>query len=196
MIAIEKLKKIKAELERRKEIHVKDWLNSNNMANKVAADITTQILSFINDLDVMEINEVNKELYEKAFISDGKYGELNNWKPSINESEIEEWCGQTSEDGTEVWVPATPLGYRDYKESRAEGLANIFAAGNIAGKYTLDEAHLLIRDDNPLKQYDEIIIDDNSYIVTGDDAYNMYIVNEDGHKYSIAYADGLTKIDD
>lgn len=195
MIAREKLKKIKAELERRKEIHVKDWLKNNDVANKVAADITTQILSFINDLDIMEINEVNKELYEKAFISNGEYGDFNSWKPSINESEIEEWCGKEV-DGTEVWTPATPLGYRDYKESRAEGLNNIFSEAELAKAFTLDEVHQLRREDNPLKQYDKININDTSYIVVGDDADNIYVANEDDHKYSIAYADGLTKIDD
>ena len=71
----------------------------------------------------MEINEENKKLYEDAFIPDGEYGDLNNWKPSIDERMIEEFC----EDIDGNWSPATPLGYRDYRLSRADGLFNIFS---------------------------------------------------------------------
>ena len=67
----------------------------------------------------MEINEINKRLYELAFIQNGEYGyhDNNTWKPSIDEMEIEEHC--EDEDGH--YVPATPLGYRDYKLSRIQG---------------------------------------------------------------------------
>ena len=66
----------------------------------------------------MEINEVNKKLYESSFVSDGTFGDLDNWKPDIDERLIEESC----EDENGNWVPATPLGYRDYKLSREEGI--------------------------------------------------------------------------
>ena len=69
----------------------------------------------------MDINEINKKLYEDAFISNGEYGDLNSWKPDIDERMIEESC----EDENGKWVPATPLGYRDYKESRSEGIKSI-----------------------------------------------------------------------
>ena len=62
----------------------------------------------------MEINEVNKKLYESAFVSDGTFGDLNNWKPDIDERLIEE----SIEDENGNWIPATPLGYRNYKLSR------------------------------------------------------------------------------
>ena len=38
----------------------------------------------------MENNEVNKKLYESAFVSDGTFGDLNNWNPDIDERLIEE----------------------------------------------------------------------------------------------------------
>ena len=70
----------------------------------------------------MENNEVNKKLYESAFVSDGTFGELNNWKPDLDERLIEE----STEDENGNWVPATPLGYRNYKISRGEGLNTVF----------------------------------------------------------------------
>ena len=71
----------------------------------------------------MEINEINKQLYESAFIQNGEYGyhENNTWNPSINEHELDTMC---CGDG-DKYVPATPLGYRDYAESRLIGLKNI-----------------------------------------------------------------------
>lgn len=46
------------------------------------------IVKIIKD---MEINEINKQLYESAFIQNGEYGyhENNTWNPSINEHELD-----------------------------------------------------------------------------------------------------------
>lgn len=131
----------------------------------------------------MEINEVNKKLYEDSFISDGEYGDLNNWKPDIDERLIEESC----EDENGNWVPATPLGYRDYKLSREEGLNTVFYESVPSRVFTLEDAHNIKREDNIIKKYDLITIDGSNYIVTGDDETKFYIVDKDDHKYYIEY---------
>ena len=126
----------------------------------------------------MEINEVNKKLYESAFVSDGTLGDLNNWKPDIDERLIEE----STEDENGNWIPATPLGYRDYKLSRKEGLNTIFYESVPSRVFTLEDAHNIKREDI-IKKYDLITIDESNYIVVGDDETKFYIVNEDDHKY-------------
>ena len=109
----------------------------------------------------MEINEVNKKIYEDSFISDGEYGDLNNWKPDIDERLIEESC----EDENGNWVPATPLGYRDYKLSREEGIRNIIYNTDAARAFTYEDAHHIKRVDNIIKKYDKITIDNTPYVV-------------------------------
>ena len=116
----------------------------------------------------MENNEVNKKLYESAFVSDGTFGELNNWKPDIDERLIEE----STEDENGNWVPATPLGYRNYKISRV---------------FTLEDAHNIKREDNIIKKYDLVTIDKSNYIVIGDDETRFYVVDKDDHMYYIEY---------
>ena len=131
----------------------------------------------------MEINEVNKKLYESAFVSDGTLGDLNNWKPDIDERLIEE----STEDENGNWIPATPLGYRDYKLSREEGLNTVFYESVPSRVFTLEDAHNIKREDNIIKKYDLITIDKSNYIVVGDDENMFYIVNEDDHKYYLEY---------
>ena len=133
----------------------------------------------------MKINEVNKEIYEKAFISDGTYGDLCGWKPSINEDEIHESCEYS--DGT--WGPATPLGYRDYKVSRAEGLNNLFTQ-EPSISLTYDEAHEVTQDNVPFKQYDKITIEGTEYIVTGEnyEKDRYYLVDDKDHRFYIEYS--------
>ena len=131
----------------------------------------------------MEINEVNKKLYESAFVSDGTLGDLNNWKPDIDERLIEE----STEDENGNWIPATPLGYRDYKLSREEGLNTVFYESVPSRVFTLEDAHNIKREDNIIKKYDLITIDKSNYIVVGDDETKFYIVNEDDHKYYLEY---------
>ena len=139
----------------------------------------------------MDINEVNKKLYEDAFISNGEYGDLNNWKPSIDEREIEESCEK--EDGT--WIPATPLGYRDYEISRLEGIKNILSQES-SRVFTYDDAHNIKREDGILKLYDKItLITDTTndvqttmdLVVVGDDENNFYVVDKENHRYYIEY---------
>ena len=131
----------------------------------------------------MEINEVNKKLYESAFVSDGTLGDLNNWKPDIDERLIEE----STEDENGNWVPVTPLGYRNYKISRGEGLNMVFYESVPSRVFTLEDAHNIKREDNIIKKYDLITIDESNYIVVGDDENMFYIVNEDDHKYYLEY---------
>lgn len=131
----------------------------------------------------MEINEVNKKLYESAFVYDGTLGDLNNWKPDIDERLIEE----STEDENGNWIPATPLGYRDYKLSREEGLNTVFYESVPSRVFTLEDAHNIKREDNIIKKYDLITIDKSNYIVVGDDESKFYIVNEDDHMYYIEY---------
>lgn len=131
----------------------------------------------------MEINEVNRKLYESAFVSDGTLGDLDGWKPDIDESLVEESIAD--ENGN--WIPATPLGYRDYKLSREEGLNTVFCESVPSRVFTLEDAHNIKREDNIIKKYDLITIDKSNYIVVGDDENMFYIVNEDDHKYYLEY---------
>ena len=142
-----------------------------------------ETMNFINILEYMEINEVNKKLYESAFISDGTFGDLDNWKPDIDESLVEESIAD--ENGN--WIPATPLGYRDYKLSRKEGLDTIFHKSVPSRVFTLEDAYNIKREDNIIKKYDLITIDKNNYIVVGDDETMFYVVNEDDHEFYIEY---------
>lgn len=142
-----------------------------------------ETMNFINILAYMEINEVNKKLYESAFISDGTFGDLNNWKPDIDESLVEESIAD--ENGN--WIPATPLGYRDYKLSRKEGLDTIFHKSVPSRVFTLEDAYNIKREDNIIKKYDLITIDKSNYIVVGDDVTMFYVVNEDDHEFYIEY---------
>ena len=110
-------------------------------------------------------------------------GDLNNWKPDIDERLIEE----STEDENGNWIPATPLGYRDYKLSRKEGLNTIFYESVPSRVFTLEDAHNIKRENNIIKKYDLITIDESNYIVVGDDENMFYIVNEDDHKYYLEY---------
>ena len=70
----------------------------------------------------MEINEVNKKLYESAFVSDGTLGDLNNWKPDIDERLIEESTEEEKELDIEkpVEVEDTTPEDSDYEDSDSE----------------------------------------------------------------------------
>lgn len=134
-------------------------------------------------LEYMENNEVNKKLYESAFVYDGTLGDLNNWKPDIDERLIEE----STEDENGNWIPATPLGYRDYKLSREEGLNTVFYESVPSRVFTLEDAHNIKREDNIIKKYDLVTIDKSNYIVIGDDETRFYVVDKDDHMYYIEY---------
>ena len=134
-------------------------------------------------LEYMENNEVNKKLYASTFVSDGTFGDLNNWKPDIDERLIEE----STEDENGNWVPATPLGYRDYKLSREEGLNMVFCESVPSRVFTLEDAHNIKREDNIIKKYDLVTIDKSNYIVIGDDETRFYVVDKDDHMYYIEY---------
>lgn len=127
----------------------------------------------------MEINEKNKVLYEEAFITEGEFGKAisePSWKPDIDENQIQEWQG----DEDDKWTPATPLGYRDYKISRTEGLKNILNQED-AVDLTDDKFHHIKKVDNVIRKYDKIKIDNGDFVVTGDDDNRYFIagVNDD-----------------
>lgn len=131
----------------------------------------------------MKINETNKKLYESAFIQNGEYGyHEDDWKPSIDEREIEEFC----EDENGNYTPATPLGYRDYKESRIQGLKNIFDQYPSVD-LTNDKLHNLKRCDEEIKQYDKIKTDKGVFIIVGDDETQFFVVDENNHVYFVEY---------
>ena len=131
----------------------------------------------------MGINEINKGLYESAFIENGEFGYHGaTWKPDIDEREIEEF----SEDEDGNYYPATPLGYRDYRESRLIGLKNIFDQYPSID-LTNDKFHHIKRGDGLIKRYDKIKTDVGDFIVTGDDETCYYVVNSDGKLFSVAY---------
>ena len=131
----------------------------------------------------MKVNEINKDLYEIAFIQNGEYGyHENNWKPSIDENEIEEMC----EDEYGNYTPATPLGYRDYKESRIQGLKNIFDQYP-AVDLTNDKLHNIKREDDLLKQYDKIKTDNGEFIIVNDNEDKFFIVNPDNKIFYVEY---------
>ena len=131
----------------------------------------------------MEINEINKQLYESAFIQNGEFGyhSNNTWKPSIDEREIDSTC---SSDGK--YVPATPLGYRDYAESRLIGLKNILDQVPCVD-LTNNKLHELKREDNTIKQYDKIKTDKGDFVVVDDDENMFYVVDGDNHLYYVEY---------
>ena len=132
----------------------------------------------------MQINEINKELYESAFIQNGEYGyHENDWKPSIDEREIETMC--EDEDGN--YVPATPLGYRDYKISRKQGLENIFSQNPCVDLTLDDKLHNVRREDNTIRQYDKIKYNDNFFIVVGDDEEKFYVINPENKLFCVKY---------
>ena len=131
----------------------------------------------------MKVNEINKELYESAFIENGEFGYHGaTWKPDIDEREIEMFSGD--EDGN--YYPATPLGYRDYRESRLIGLKNIFDQYPSVD-LTNDKFHHLKREEAGIKRYDKIKTDMGDFVVTGDDETNYYVVNSDGKLFSVEY---------
>ena len=131
----------------------------------------------------MKVNEINKTLYEIAFIQNGEYGyNENNWKPSIDENEIEEMCDD--DDGN--YIPATPLGYRDYKESRLQGLKNIFDQYPSVD-LTNDKLYNIKREDDLLKQYDKIKTDNGEFIVVNDTEDKFFVVNPDNKTFYIEY---------
>jgi hypothetical protein len=131
----------------------------------------------------MKVNEINKALYEIAFIQNGEYGyHENNWKPSIDESEIDTMCG----DDEGNYTPATPLGYRDYQESRKQGLKNIFDQYPSVD-LTNDKLHNIKREDDLLKQYDKIKTDKGEFIVVNDTEDKFFIVNQDNKTFYVEY---------
>ena len=136
----------------------------------------------------MDINEFNKDLYEKAFIASGEYGNCNSWKPSIDESEISEWCDK----GDGHYVPATPLGYRDYAISRLEGLRNILALEDSDVDLDYEDAHNIKRDDGTIKLYDKfkMTVQDGGercFVIVGDNETRFFVENENGERYYILY---------
>lgn len=139
----------------------------------------------------MEINECNKQIYEKAFILNGEYAiHTPSWKPDIDERNIEESC--EGPDGK--WMPATPLGYRDYSISRIEGLKNIIEQTKCNCEFQDESFREIKRSDNKLQKYDHICIYESHYVVVGEDENCYYIVDKENNQYYVHYGDCNTVI--
>lgn len=131
----------------------------------------------------MLVNEKNKKLYESAFIGNEEYKlPILAWKPDIDERNIEESC--EGPDGK--WIPATPLGYRDYTESRIDGL-NRLLAGKPDVDLSNDQLHHVKRSDNRLKKYDVIHIENGDFVVTGDTETQFFLADGGDHRYYVNY---------
>jgi hypothetical protein len=133
----------------------------------------------------MKVNEKNKVLYESAFIPGGEYADFTqepNWKPSIDARDIETMC---SPDG-EHWIPATPLGYRDYSESRIEGLNKIISQEECVD-LTDDKLHQVKMEDETIRLYDKINTDNGEFVVIGDDEDKFYVANSEDKRFYVEY---------
>ena len=91
-------------------------------------------------------------------------------------------CGD--DDGN--YIPATPLGYRDYKESRLQGLKNIFDQYPSVD-LTNDKLYSIKREDDLLKQYDKIKTDNGEFIVVNDNEDKFFVVNPDNKTLYVEY---------
>lgn len=132
----------------------------------------------------MEINITNKLLYEEAFIENGEYGyHGRNWNPSIDENQISEWSG----DDEGHYVPATPLGYRDYKISRLEGLQNIINQEE-AVDLRNDELHNVVKESGRIKLYDKLITDNGAFVVVGEVDDRFFVADINDNRYYVEYA--------
>ncbi len=134
----------------------------------------------------MEINEKNKTSYEKAFITEGEFGKAiskPSWKPDIDENEISDWSG----DSNDNWVPATPLGYRDYSISRSEGIKNILNNQEDYIDLTGDKLYQVKKSDNLLKKYDKIHTNSGDFIVIKDTETRYYVIDINGNQYYVDY---------
>lgn len=122
-------------------------------------------------------------MYESAFIQNGEFGyhSNNTWKPSIDECELDTMCNS---DGK--CVPATPLGYRDYTESRLIGIKNILDQVPCVD-LTNNKLHELKREDNIIKQYDKIKTDKGDFVVTCDDENKFFVVNRENYLFYVEY---------
>ena len=130
----------------------------------------------------MEVNQNNKKFYELAFIENGEYGyHGSEWHPSINEREINNYC---EKDGK--YFPATPLGFRDYKESRKQGLKNIFDQYPSVD-LTNGKIFKLKRDEGLIKQYDKIKSDEGEFIVVCDNEEMFLVVDTNDKLFSVNY---------
>ena len=131
----------------------------------------------------METNTINKELYESAFIENGEYGyHGRHWNPSIDENQISEWAG----DDEGNYMPATPLGYRDYQISRIEGIKNILSQPTYVD-LTEDRLHHVKKDEGIIKLYDKIKADQGEFVVCGESEDHWYVVNSENRVYYIEY---------
>lgn len=132
----------------------------------------------------MEINLKNQDLYHKAFVSEDGWGDAVIWRPSINESEIEDWS--CTLDGKVV--PATPLGFRDYSEGRLDGVKSILKQEPDV-TMTLNELSHCKKGQEPFKQYDHLYVSDQDdhFVIAGYDnaQQNILVVSVDSYTYSV-----------
>ena len=103
------------------------------------------------------------------------------WNPSINERKIDTYC---EKDGK--YFPATPLGFRDYKESRKQGLKNIFDQYPSVD-LTDGKIFKLKHDEGLIKQYDKIKSDKGEFIVVCDNEEMFFVVDANDKLFSVNY---------
>ena len=129
----------------------------------------------------MKINEINEVIYKQCFTG---------WHNScsIDESEIDTHTSYTNENGEEIWIPATPLGCRDYLESRKEGIEKIIDH-TPALTFDLDYLYTLKKGEEPFKLYDHLSIPDTEkdFVVSAEKEDRFFIVDRDNHLYYIEY---------
>ena len=121
-----------------------------------------------------------------AFIENGKFSCYGNewhpkWHPSIDEREIEY---RYEKDGE--YIPVTPCGFREYKESRLQGLKNIFDQ-DTSVDLTNGKLFNLKRDEGFIRQYDKIKSDKGEFVVVGDDKDEFYLVDKNNNLFIVDY---------
>lgn len=129
----------------------------------------------------MKTNEFNEVIYKKCFTG-------WNIPCSIDESDVDNYCNKINENGEEIWIPATPLGCRDYLESRKEGIEKIIDY-TPALTFDLDHLHTLKKGEEPFKLYDHLSIPDTEkdFVVSAEKEDRFFIVDRDNHLYYIEY---------
>lgn len=150
----------------------KDW--EYDPGEKEDKESTAEALKKVADiLRKTPINERNKALYDKAFVS---------WRdiPMIDRSNVEDWT--QSKEGN--YIPATAIGERDYMEAHLEGLQNIFKSSFKVPFFLLEMLNSWTLDSCPVKLYDNIHIGDKDVIVTKITNKEILFSDRKGNLYS------------
>ena len=77
-------------------------------------------------------------------------------------------------------------GFREYKESRLQGLKNIFDQYTSVD-LTNGKLFNLKRDEGFIRQYDKIKSDKGEFVVVGDDKDEFYLVDKNNNLFIVDY---------